>query len=436
MIGYVAYYALEAVKFIVGYEIIYKERLRKLWLYPLGMVAYSAILLCMEDVSNLDMIIPTLFLLLLITAISIKGSLFKGIQRLLILEVFLNVYDSVWTIIMDICEWLMGDGIRDMLARNLVNIISLVLIWRLGRLIDRVGKRNYHEDKLKIQTGIPYWAALLLNFMLFPMSLLYDLSGMSTKSQTVKYIVIIANLIILEIIRMVVYISRMNDRLSKTIALEKELTDMKTEYYEVLLKKEEDTRRYRHDMMNHYICMKQYAEEGDTAQLTSYINEMMGGLDKIRNETYSVGNQTIEIILNYYLNLLGPEIEKTVLGVVPEELEISSADLSTIFGNLMSNAAEELNRTKGRPGMIRVEFMEGKVFLSIKVSNSVTVKKKVSEEMTVASEKHDSANHGFGLRNVRDVVERNGGRMNVACDDEAFTVSVYIKMKKDEETVS
>ena len=61
----------------------------------------------------------------------------------------------------------------------------------------------------------------------------------------------------------------------------------------------------------------------------------------------------------------------------------------------------------------------------MKISNSkanpITVKKD-----GFVTEKKDKSSHGFGVQNVRDVVDKYAGNLDIAYTDDRFTVTVLI----------
>lgn len=429
MIGFLLYYVTEAVKFYFGYKLLFRERLTRLWMYPIGALVYAPVLFFFgERMSFDDRMFALSVIVAAATVLSVGSAFDHALTNTLILVVFIHSLDALLLILLKIHHLYSEGDIRDYVVINLIRMALLLITFIVLYEFRKLRPSGSGSNNFKLNKFLPYWGALFLNFILYnETTLLFSFADTVENTQELLLQILIATLSIILMIRMIIYSTNLNDRLNNTIALEKELSDMKTEYYEVLLRKEEDTRRYRHDMMNHYICMKQYAEEGKTAELSEYLSTLMGGLNRIRNESYYVGNKTIEIVLNYYLNSLGDTVQKSVTGMVPASVDVPESDLITIFGNLLSNASEELKRMEDKPSRISVEIKEGKRFFSVSISNSVSVKKQIGENLTVVSEKHDHANHGFGLQNVRNVVERNGGRLDLSCDDEAFTATVYLK---------
>lgn len=82
--------------------------------------------------------------------------------------------------------------------------------------------------------------------------------------------------------------------------LEKQ-NEQQREYFEQLLKKEQDTRQFRHDLISELLELKSYSERGEYAKLDDYLAEMLGEISGISERQYDVGNDIVNTIVNYYL---------------------------------------------------------------------------------------------------------------------------------------
>jgi len=222
----------------------------------------------------------------------------------------------------------------------------------------------------------------------------------------------------------VFYIKRINERMEQMLQSEKLARDMQQYYYEELLAKEEDTRRYRHDMINHLMCINSLAKEEKNEELTKYIQNMQDTMQQIQKKTYTVGNQILDIVTNYYLNMLNPEILVKISGYVDEGLTIDSSVLCTIYANLLNNAVEELK--KASEGYLHIEFLQGDEYFQIKIVNSLSLESQKKDDILL-TEKKDKKNHGLGLKNVQKAVDDNDGKLFINFDKGKFDVTVILK---------
>lgn len=142
----------------------------------------------------------------------------------------------------------------------------------------------------------------------------------------------------------IIYVNDMNKKMKKYLEMEKTLKDTQKNYYEAMLAKEEDTRRFRHDVLNHLITLEELAKKGQMESIVGYIEEVQGHIVRIQKKCYSVGNTIIDAFLNYYVQMLEDNVEVKVIGCLTQEVSISDADLSTVFSNLIKNSIEELKK--------------------------------------------------------------------------------------------
>lgn len=227
-------------------------------------------------------------------------------------------------------------------------------------------------------------------------------------------------------------------------------------YYELLLEKEQDTRAYRHDMQRHLLNL--YAlqkEEGKEEQVRKYLRGLVEGLEEIQKKVYVTGNDVIDVLTNAYLSGLDPSVKVEFHCQIQQQPQIPDMDLCTVYGNLLENAVEELNRggeprTKGAEekegaeergvswddrretphrGVLRIELTGGRFWFRIHMENSLAKPEtKLQEAQSDGKRtwKSDEKNHGLGLSNVKSTVERLEGMYEAEKTKERYIVTVTL----------
>lgn len=198
--------------------------------------------------------------------------------------------------------------------------------------------------------------------------------------------------------------------------------EMQEEYYKMLLKKENETRRFRHDIANHLLCIDTLLKENDLDSAMEYLTQLRGSVSKMHPKIHS-GNILIDSIVN---DISGKYENVDLLwkGNLPDKLLISDIDICSIFSNLLENAFYAAG------GLSE----DGKVEVTIKILGSsviYTIKNNISKPIKkvknrLVSMKPDKQNHGFGMMNVRDSLEKYGGRLDYSYTDTEFSVDVII----------
>ena len=146
--------------------------------------------------------------------------------------------------------------------------------------------------------------------------------------------------------------------------------------------------------------------EKKTEEAKEYIDTIWNMQDEFDLKIHT-GDSFLDVIVNYYLYLAAKEkIEFEVVGRLTEKMPLEMVDITTLMGNILQNAVEAAR--KADVPRIRVEFIEHKKEIFIVVSNS-TVKKTDTGKGFLMTSKTDKANHGFGLKNIAETVEKYHG---------------------------
>jgi hypothetical protein len=223
---------------------------------------------------------------------------------------------------------------------------------------------------------------------------------------------------------MLIYFRRQDELKTQLLETEDELLIAQGNYYQLLLQKEEDTRKFRHDLTNHLLCLNYYIEKKDLSGAGNYLAEMSGKMEQINKRTYTTGNDLIDIIFNNKFSSIKENTDIQIHGKFFSELNISEMDLCTIFSNLFQNATEELAQQQA--GWFRLQINQGKEFAEIIVKNSVSLKIVLQDDGFPKTKKTDSRNHGLGLRNVKVIVDKNDGNFLILSHENYFEVRIQL----------
>ena len=213
---------------------------------------------------------------------------------------------------------------------------------------------------------------------------------------------------------------------------EKLLNHAQQSYYKALLKREEDTRKYRHDMTNHYICIEDAINCNDYERAKLYLQNMHKDFNNLSQNIVFSGNFVIDSITSYYILGLNENIKKTVTGKITCELALSDTQLCSIYANLIVNAIEELNRIKSNALWtnklwLKIEFSQGKRYARIIISNT-TDKKAIQQSTKIVSSKGDSKDHGLGLINTQNIIHAIGGNIESVISDNMYIVTIHLPL--------
>ena len=209
---------------------------------------------------------------------------------------------------------------------------------------------------------------------------------------------------------------------------EKILLKKENQYYESQLKNMEQStvawKKLRHDLKNHFIVLKGMLDLGEEEQAKIYLDDFIQNEFGNKQEVQS-GNTAIDSILNY--KMLEAEQHSVILDLdvqIPEQLAVSSQAMSVILGNAIDNAIEAAEETEERRVSVIVLYTKGR--LLIQISNPYSGELHLGTSGEYLTKKAEKENHGFGLKSIKDVVEKSGGVMNIEAKEGRFILTILL----------
>ena len=100
-----------------------------------------------------------------------------------------------------------------------------------------------------------------------------------------------------------------------------------------------------------------------------------------------------------------------------EQIEIEPFDLNIVFSNLLDNAIEAIRKVDNPFLHVRVKQRAGRFVLEI--VNSYTGEIEAQDKMLKTS-KENQEFHGIGLKNVKGVLEKYNGMLEIDYADNVF----------------
>lgn len=195
---------------------------------------------------------------------------------------------------------------------------------------------------------------------------------------------------------------------------------------DVMLQGEEKVRALRHDMKHHMNELKILAAKGETKAIEEYIGDMVEFIAN-PNEIVSSGNLEIDSVMNYLIRRAREELYIVNVNVRLPKSVSHSFDINVILGNLLENSIEAARQTESKKLDINVELQQG--VLRIQIENSYNGKLEKRHQRLLTTKKGKGL-HGIGLENVRKMVEKYDGIMEVCPDGDMFRVILVLYMSE------
>lgn len=259
--------------------------------------------------------------------------------------------------------------------------------------------------------GMSFFEYCLLLLALFIVSL--ALGGMqgywygaitSSKKDVIFLLDIIAAIIFMVICVLLFYTRQTKAHLEEMNEANLRYLALQHQYYKSYLMQYEDMRSYQHDINKHIFLIGELCRKNKFDELKDYVERLAECYDKVR--TVHTGNLIADTVISYSLGALRSEgnFRFQLDGHFPEKFFMEDVDFCVLLSNLLDNAKEALEKVEGMR-LIQMEVKRFQEKLYLTVSNNVA-----GGQIDFGhTSKEDKLHHGYGVRNIRRVVEKYNG---------------------------
>lgn len=195
-------------------------------------------------------------------------------------------------------------------------------------------------------------------------------------------------------------------------------------YYQRLIEEYDEKRKFYHDTKNFISTAKKLLDDSNYSDLEKLLSE----INSIVNSNNSVNictNKIVNAILFDKISICKNLDISNVTVEVDFDLrleKINTLDIVVILGNLIDNAIEASKQIENPEINIKMRNLQSEVLIN--VSNRFGKIHLVSGKFL--STKSNTNDHGIGLKNVIDTVERYNGYIDIKHEDSFFTVEILI----------
>lgn len=220
----------------------------------------------------------------------------------------------------------------------------------------------------------------------------------------------------------------LTEYIARNLQLEKKLSEMESDYQiqqqmsEEIKRIQEQIRLLKHDMKNHTMVILSYLEENQIEEAKRYAGEILNKLNRMY--TYvNVGNELLSYIINHKLS----EAKEQGLEIKAEIENLSfdymaSVDFSALLNNILDNAIRGALSSREKKLEVQIYRQKGMDIVTVKNSINESVLDKNPELVSTKQE----AGHGYGMKQIRSIVEKYDGMMDVYEKNALFIVSVML----------
>ena len=288
--------------------------------------------------------------------------------------------------------------------------------------------KNLQKYMQEFWNSMVFWEYLILLLVLWLISMIlggmqgYIYDAITTSKRELVYVFgVIAVMVFLLFYLWLFYTRRSKERLEEVNRVNNDYIELQKSYYESSLKQYEDMRGFRHDINNHFHILSELGREGRDEELKEYIGKMTESYD--RAKVVHTGNFVADCIISHAIQELQAEgnFSFQIDGHFPEKFPMEDIDFCILLSNALNNAVEALEKEERK--LLQIEVKRYNEWLYLIVTNNTT-----KETVDFSHSSKQEAGHGYGISNVRRVVEKYNGTVRWRAEHGMVEVKVKLKI--------
>jgi sensor histidine kinase regulating citrate/malate metabolism len=209
------------------------------------------------------------------------------------------------------------------------------------------------------------------------------------------------------------------------VKLENQNLQILNSYYKELESNQTEIRKLRHDMNNQLATIGNLITSGNTAEAKDYF-DTLSYVVAGSNRAFCK-NGIVNAVLNVKYNLATEYNIDCFFNIdIDSVLSINAIDLCSLFANTLDNALEASMQIE-EPLLRKIEVKArcDKGYFSYQITNNKSNQITVINNCYITS-KADVKSHGFGIKTLKDIVQKYNGTLDITYTETEFTVLVII----------
>lgn len=304
------------------------------------------------------------------------------------------------------------------------SVSSKILLFFVVKVINRFTGRH------KVNTLLNYWISLIvvslgsiyIVYMITKANLTITTTEFKVQSMILFIVVIFINILVFYLFDQMLEETERN--------INNALFEQQVKYYVKQFEEREyselEIRKMRHDISNHYICLKEYANTKNLDGLNHYIDGLINNIPDKYCKANS-GNIAIDALINYKISFARQyKIDFDINLEIPDNVGVDQTILCVIIGNALDNAIEACRNALSKDPMIKVfmKYVNNNLYINILNPYSGNLTK--DNEGKIVTSKQDKRRHGLGLESIKSAVEKYNGSVEIDNSNGLFKLDILL----------
>lgn len=201
--------------------------------------------------------------------------------------------------------------------------------------------------------------------------------------------------------------------------MNQQLLQAQNNYFSLMLKKENETKMFRHDIRGHIVCMQMLYEEKKYDELKNYLEQM---------EEYTRGLSPKIVTGNMYIDMILADLSEKFSDVTVKwngkmpEVSITAMDVCTLFYNLLNNAFEAADKVLDKSVKVVVKVQDTNIMIIMENHYEEVYMDKVQGFLSTKKAK----GHGYGIKSIKKCVDKYNGFCTINTENKIFSVEIVL----------
>lgn len=301
----------------------------------------------------------------------------------------------------------------------LINIGIIISVYLLSR--------KYRTRIISFLRQMPHQRVILSGIGALEFAVVIYLMNLGAEQFSVTIFIMACVFIICLLLAMILSVTTMEYQL---ICKNKQMMESKEsslrENYTLLNQEIERNRKMNHDRKHDFSYLYDCFLRNDCDSGMQYIEAKNAFREQQKQREVWTGHGGIDFLLNNAKQRAEALQAKFYLEIDLLELPMAEYDIFYVLGNLLDNAIEAIEKCDIDNRFINIKMMNKNNVFQLYIENSYKIEPQKKGKKFLSTKDNEKSEHGWGIENVREIVERYKGILDINYQNLKFQVDLVL----------
>ena len=301
----------------------------------------------------------------------------------------------------------------------LINIGIIISVYLLSR--------KYRTRIISFIRQMPHQRVILSGIGVLEFAVVIYLMNLGAEQFSVTIFIMACVFIICLLLVMILSVTTMEYQL---ICKNKQMMESKEsslrENYILLNQEIERNRKMNHDRKHDFSYLYDCFLRNDYASGIQYIETKNAFHEQQKQREVWTGHGGIDFLLNKAKQRAETLQANFYLEIDLLELPMAEYDIFYVLGNLLDNAIEAIEKCDADNRYINIKMKNRNSMFRLYIENSYKLEPQRKGKRFLSTKENEKSEHGWGIENVREIVERYKGMLDINYQNQRFQVDLVL----------